>query len=61
MTSKLRAGLHFSLQKEELGIHSVDVIPLNPSLVKGSHGLRPEPEHGPIIVGPDPPPSMELF
>jgi predicted AlkP superfamily pyrophosphatase or phosphodiesterase len=60
MTSKLRAA--YRLAQKKLGMrYKMDVIPLDPSLVKGSHGLRPEPQHGPVIVGPNPPQSMELF
>lgn len=60
MTSKLRAALR--LAQKKLGMrYKMDVIPLDPSLVKGSHGLRPEAQHGPVIVGPNPPQSMELF
>lgn len=60
MTSKLRAALR--LAQKKLGMrYKMDVIPLDPSLVKGSHGLRPEPQHGPVIVGPNPPQCMELF
>ncbi len=60
MTSRLRAMLRLSQKK--LGFrYRMDVIPLDTSLVRGSHGLRPSPEHGPVIVGPDPPDDMIDF
>jgi hypothetical protein len=32
----------------------LDVIPLDPSLVKGSHGrLTDRPEHGPLLISSD--------
>lgn len=51
MTSKLRmAG---RLMQKKLGMrYKMDVIPLDPMLVRGSHGLHPEPDDGPLIVGP---------
>jgi hypothetical protein len=47
----------------------MDVIPLHPSRVSGSHGRLPSsPEHGPVLIGsnrtraPDHPPGMrEVF
>lgn len=60
MTSSVRAGLR--LVQKKLGMrYRMDVIPLDPSLVRGSHGLRPAPEHGATIVGPNPPASMLDF
>lgn len=60
MTSKLRAMR--KLMRKKLGFrYRMDVIPLDPSLVRGSHGLRPAAEHGPLIVGPDPPSDMLEF
>ncbi len=60
MTSPLRAGLR--LAQKKLGLrYRMDVIPLDPTLVKGSHGLRPSAEHGPVIIGDDPPSSMQKF
>ncbi|MEZ6135705.1 MAG: alkaline phosphatase family protein [Pirellulaceae bacterium] len=58
MTSKLRAAAR--LTQKKLGMrYKMDIIPLNPSLVCGSHGLHPAPEHGPVILGPaDPPTDM---
>jgi len=51
MTSKARAMAR--LAQKKLGFrYRMDVIPLDPSLVRGSHGLRTAPEHGPLIIGP---------
>lgn len=53
MTSKLRAIARVAQKK--LGFrYRVDVIPLDPSRVRGSHGLHPSPEHGPLLIGPEP-------
>ncbi len=38
--------------------YRMDVIPLDTSLVRGSHGLRPSAEAGPLVVANDPPESM---
>lgn len=51
MTSKFRA-IRRVLQKKLGFRYKMDVIPLDASLVKGSHGLRPAPEQGPLIIGP---------
>ncbi len=61
MTSKLRAMARVAQKK--LGMrYKMDVIPLDPSLIKGSHGLHPSPEKGPIIIGPgDLPDDMKQF
>lgn len=60
LTSAARAALR--LLQKKLGFrYLMDVIPLDPSLVKGSHGLRSSPEDGPVIVGPDPPADMTGF
>ncbi len=60
MTSKLRAAAR--LAQKKLGFrYRMDVIPLDPSLVKGSHGLRPPAEQGAVIVGPNPPDDMLDF
>lgn len=60
MTSKLRAAAR--LAQKKLGFrYKMDVIPLDPSLVKGSHGLRPPAEQGAVIVGPNPPDDMLDF
>jgi predicted AlkP superfamily pyrophosphatase or phosphodiesterase len=60
MTSKLRAAARL-LQKKAGLRYRMDVTPLDPSLVRGSHGLRPPPEHGPLIIGDDPPVDMLDF
>ena len=50
------------LAQKKLGMrYRMDVIPLDASLVRGSHGLRTEPNDGPLIVGPDPPGDMRDF
>jgi predicted AlkP superfamily pyrophosphatase or phosphodiesterase len=60
MTSKVRAFARV-LQKK-LGLrYRMDVIPLDADRVRGSHGLHPAPEDGPIIVGPNPPDNMLHF
>ena len=60
MTSKLRAAGR--LMQKKLGMrYKMDVIPLDPSLVQGSHGLRPTPNQGPLIIGPNPPAEMIQF
>jgi len=60
MTSKLRAMGR--LAQKKLGFrYKMDVIPLDTSLVRGSHGLRPDSNHGPLIVGPGAPAEMVLF
>ncbi len=52
MTSKARAVR--KLIQKKLGFrYAMDVIPLDATLVQGSHGRHPEnPENGPLIVGP---------
>jgi hypothetical protein len=53
MTSKLRAVARVAQKK--LGFrYRVDVIPLDASLVRGSHGLRTQPNRGPLVIGPKP-------
>lgn len=62
MTSKLRAAAR--LAQKKLGLrYKMDVIPLDPTLVRGSHGLSPaDPVDGPLIIGPgDLPESMTGF
>jgi predicted AlkP superfamily pyrophosphatase or phosphodiesterase len=60
MTSAPRAA--FRLAQKLLGFrYRFDVVPLDASIVKGSHGLRPAPEDGPVILGPDPPADMTGF
>ena len=57
MTSKLRAAARVAQKK--LGMrYKVDVIPLDPTLVKGSHGVHPSDSgNGPLVIGPDDPPA----
>jgi len=60
MTSRLRAGLR--LGQKLLGMrYRMDVIPLDPSLVGGSHGLRPAPQYGPVVIGDGAPDDMTGF
>lgn len=60
MTSAARAA--FRLAQKKLGMrYKMDVIPLQPERVKGSHGLRPPAGKGPLVIGPDPPKSMLDF
>ncbi len=61
LTSAPRAALR--LLQKKLGFrYRMDVIPLDASLVKGSHGLRPAPADGPLILGPgEPPEDMKGF
>ncbi len=50
LTSSLRAMLR--LAQKGLGFrYLMDVVPLDASLVKGSHGLRTAPDDGAVIVG----------
>ena len=61
ITSKFRA-IRRVLQKKLGFRYKMDVIPLDATLVKGSHGLRPAPEKGPLVIGPnDPPGDMKNF
>lgn len=61
ITSKARALLR--LVQKKLGFrYRMDVVPLDASLVRGSHGLRPAPEDGPLVLGPgEPPEDMRGF
>ena len=60
MTSKIRAMAR--LAQKKLGFrYKMDVIPLDASLVRGSHGLRPAAQKGPLIIGPGAPADMLLF
>ena len=61
ITSKVRAMGRVAQKK--LGFrYKMDVIPLDATLVRGSHGLRPNAEAGPLIIGPnDPPNDMRGF
>ena len=64
LTSKSRAVGR--LMQKKLGFrYLMDVIPLAPELVKGSHGLHTAPEQGPLVIGPrdgpEPPGDMQGF
>ncbi len=60
MTSPVRAALR--LAQKKLGLrYRMDVIPLDPKLVRGSHGLRPAAGEGPVIIGSQPPDDMREF
>ncbi|GIW97643.1 MAG: alkaline phosphatase family protein [Pirellulaceae bacterium] len=60
LTSKLRAAIRVAQKK--LGFrYRMDVIPLEPQLVRGSHGLHPAAVDGPVIIGPAPPDNMVDF
>ena len=52
LTSKPRAIARV-LQKKLGFRYKMDVIPLDASLVRGSHGIRPQnPNDGPLVIGP---------
>ena len=54
MTSMPRAM--WRLAQKKLGFrYRMDVIPLDPTLVRGSHGLYPDAQDGPLVIGPTPP------
>jgi predicted AlkP superfamily pyrophosphatase or phosphodiesterase len=56
MTSPARAAAR--LLQKKLGFrYRMDVVPLDASLVKGSHGLRPAAPDGPCVIGPGEPPG----
>lgn len=58
MTSMPRAMVR--LMQKKLGFrYRMDVIPLQPEKVRGSHGLRPPAGDGPLIIGPDAPHDMK--
>jgi hypothetical protein len=60
MTSRVRAGMR--LLQKRLGLrYRMDVVPLAPARVRGSHGLATEPAQGPLVVGPAPPDDMLDF
>ena len=60
MTSAPRAAVR--LMQKKLGFrYRMDVIPLDASLVRGSHGLRTAAQDGAVIVGEDPPGDMKGF
>jgi hypothetical protein len=52
----------FRLAQKKLGMrYRMDVIPLDPQLVRGSHGLHTAAEDGPLVIGPTPPGDMREF
>jgi predicted AlkP superfamily pyrophosphatase or phosphodiesterase len=56
ITSKVRAMARVAQKK--LGFrYKMDVIPLDPTLVRGSHGLHGEQADGPLVIGPGEPPA----
>lgn len=56
MTSKFRAACR--LTQKLLGFrYKMDVIPLDATLVRGSHGRHPEADDGPLVIGPGSPPD----
>ncbi len=60
MTSMPRAMMR--LAQKKLGMrYKMDVIPLDATLVRGSHGTHPASQDGPLIVGPEPPDDMKDF
>ena len=60
ITSKARAM--FRLAQKKLGLRmKMDVIPLDPTLVGGSHGLVNAIDQNPIIIGPDAPEDILQF
>ncbi len=60
MTSMPRAM--WRLAQKKLGFrYRMDVIPLDATLVRGSHGLINSPEDGPLVIGPTPPGDMRAF
>ena len=47
------------LAQKKLGFrYKMDVIPLDATLVRGSHGLHNTPEDGAVVIGPSPPREM---
>ena len=60
MTSPVRAALR--LAQKNFGMrYRMDVIPLDPNLIRGSHGLRPADQDGPVIIADSPPSDMRDF
>lgn len=60
MTSSWRAMAR--VMQKKLGFrYRMDVIPLDASIIGGSHGLRNAPEDSPLIIGPDAPDDMLGF
>jgi hypothetical protein len=50
------------LAQKALGFrYLMDVVPLDPHCVRGSHGLSPGHDDQPLLVGEDPPESMLGF
>lgn len=59
ITSKAKAMMRVA--KKKLGFrYKMDVIPLDATLVKGSHGLLTDPQSGPLVIGPEDPPDNML-
>lgn len=60
MTSKARAI--FRVAQKKLGFrYRMDVIPLDATLVGGSHGLQNRPDQSPLVIGPDAPGDILQF
>jgi len=60
MTSGLRAAGR--LLQKKLGFrYRMDVVPLDATLVRGSHGRLVEGTKGPLVIGPSPPGEMTCF
>lgn len=60
ITSKARAM--FRVAQKKLGFrYRMDVIPLDGSLVGGSHGLQNRPDQNPLVIGPDAPGDILQF
>ncbi len=61
LTSKARAMARVA--QKILGFrYKMDVIPLDATLVRGSHGLRGGPDDGPLVIGPgETPDDMRQF
>lgn len=60
MTSMPRAM--WRLAQKKIGLrYRMDVIPLDATLVRGSHGLSANAQDGPLIIGPTPPEDMRGF
>ena len=60
----MTSGLHAAgrLLQKKLGFrYRMDVIPLDASLVRGSHGRLVAGPKGPLVIGPDPPGEMTGF
>ena len=52
----------FVKEARSLGFrYRMDVVPLEPKLVRGSHGLENDPDDGAMILGPDAPTDMLEF